>query len=83
MVGDKIAGRFRHDKHPPWCFPQSQQYPITPGMEITVWPSATGINSGGQVNILGTFPKGRLKDCLFALVLICDTVADGKKMMDS
>ncbi len=32
--------------------------------------SRTGNNSGGQGNILGTFPRERLNYCLFPLVLI-------------
>ncbi len=46
---------------------------------LTVRLSETGKNSGGQVKILGTFPKERLKFCLFSLVAISDTVMDRQK----
>ena len=32
---------------------------------LTVRLSGTGKNCGGQVNIFGTFPKERLRFCLF------------------
>ncbi len=38
----------------------------------------TDKNSGGQVNILGTFPKERVKFCLFSLVLILAQLGTGK-----
>ncbi len=43
------------------------------------WMDRTGKNSGGQVNILGTFPKERLNFCLFSLALISGTVGDRQK----
>ena len=46
---------------------------------LTLRLSGTGKNSGGQVNILGTFPKERLKCCLFLLVVMSGTVGDRQK----
>ncbi len=38
----------------------------------------TGKNSGGQENILGAFPKERIKFCLFSLHLYLEQLETGK-----
>ncbi len=45
---------------------------------LTVHLSGTDKNYGGQVNILGTFPKKRLKFCLFPLVVNLTQLRTGK-----